>query len=570
MKEKIGQILVTYNYITTEQLNEGLTVQTDKKSTQKIGEILINLKYLNEKNLYQSLSNQFQLTFAESIQISETIYPYLQNISLSYLKSNLCLPFEVKDNFIKVAISDLDNIIILDDLSSMFKKLCIPVLAAPKTVLDGLNQVYDTLSTLKGNSNLEQINKEEEEGDNLDELEQDLLEASDDEAPIIRFVNRLLYRAAKERASDIHIEPYEKEIVIRFRVDGVLTEVMKQPKNVHSAITSRIKIMGGLNIAEKRLPQDGRIKIKLAGRDIDIRLSTLPTWFGERVVMRLLDQKQTTLNLEKNGFSDDNLFKIRNLIKQPHGIILVTGPTGSGKSTTLYSALSEINSSELNIITVEDPVEYQIKGISQVQVNHKIDMSFAAGLRSILRQDPDVVMIGEIRDKETADIAMQASMTGHLVLSTLHTNDTSTSPTRLIDMGVEPYLVASSLIAILAQRLVRVLCKDCKTEIIPTQIELEKIGLSMSDLKKGDKIYKANGCPNCLESGYTGRTGIYELMLVNDDIRAIITQNKEASELKRLAKKYGMKSLREDGAAKVLKGITSVDEVLRVTQDEIL
>ncbi len=570
MKEKIGQILVTYNYITTEQLNEGLSVQTDKKSTQKLGEVLINLKYLNEKNLYQCLSNQFQLTFAETIQISETIYPFLQNISLSYLKSNLCLPFEAKENFIKVAISDLDNIIILDDLSAMFKKLCIPVLSTPKTVLDWLNQVYDTLSTLKGNSNLEQINKEEEEGDNLDELEQDLLEASDDEAPIIRFVNRLLYRAAKERASDIHIEPYEKEIVIRFRVDGVLTEVMKQPKNVHSAITSRIKIMGGLNIAEKRLPQDGRIKIKLAGRDIDIRLSTLPTWFGERVVMRLLDQKQTTLSLAKNGFSDDNLAKIRNLIKQPHGIILVTGPTGSGKSTTLYSALSEINSSELNIITVEDPVEYQIKGISQVQVNHKIDMSFAAGLRSILRQDPDVVMIGEIRDKETADIAMQASMTGHLVLSTLHTNDTSTSPTRLVDMGVEPYLVASSLIAILAQRLVRVLCKDCKTEIVPTQIELEKIGLSMSDLKKGDKIYKANGCPNCLESGYTGRTGIYELMLVNDDIRAIITQNKEASELKRLAKKYGMKSLREDGADKVLKGITSIDEVLRVTQDEIL
>jgi len=345
---------------------------------------------------------------------------------------------------------------------------------------------------------------------------------------------------------------------------------MKQPKNVHSAIASRIKIMGGLNIAEKRLPQSGRIKIKLAGRDIDIRLSTLPSWFGERIVMRLLDQKGTTLDLTANGFSDDVLADMHRLIKQPHGIILVTGPTGSGKSTTLYSALSKINSPELNIITVENPVEYQIKGISQVQVNPKIQMSFAAALREILRQDPDVVMIGEIRDKETADIAMQASMTGHLVLSTLHTNDTASSPTRLVDMGVEPYLVGSTVIGILAQRLVRRLCEHCKTPVKPTEIELNKIGLTMGGIAPGSIIYKANGCDECLNNGYSGRTGIFELMLISDEIKTLINKNEDANMIKNIAKNNGMKTLREDGARKVLQGLTSVEEVLRVTQDDLV
>ncbi|MBN2694541.1 type II secretion system ATPase GspE [bacterium] len=568
MRKKIGEILIDNGWITEKELEEALLTQSEKKQTVRIGEILITSKKISEKKLYEGLSEQSNLPLAENIAVSEAIYPFLQNLPISYLKNNAALPYEIRKNSVLVAVSEVDYSTALDNLSVIFKMLCIPVLVPAKNLLEAINQSYDHLSTIGGANKLEEINKEDDESDELEALEKDLLEASDDEAPVIRFVNRLLHRAVKERASDIHIEPYEKDVAIRFRIDGVLSEVMKQAKNVHASISSRIKIMGGLNIAEKRLPQDGRIKIKLAGRDIDIRLSTLPTWFGERIVMRLLDQKQVNLSLEKNGFTKENLDAIRNLIHQPHGIVLVTGPTGSGKSTTLYSALSEINSSEKNIITVEDPVEYQIKGISQVQVNSKIDMTFAAGLRSILRQDPDIVMIGEIRDKETAEIAMQASMTGHLVLSTLHTNDTASSPTRLVDMGVEPYLVASTVLGILAQRLVRVLCPKCKIEYTPRAIDLDKIGISESDARK-HKFYKANGCSDCLGTGYAGRSGIFELMLMNDELITMIAKNRDASEIKKVARKYGMKTLREDGAIKVLKGITSIDEVLRVTQDEI-
>jgi len=568
MREQIGQLLLNKGYITLEQLQEALKIK-EEKSSSKIGEILVAKKYITTKKLYETLSEQYEVNYFEKINVDENLYAYFENLTLSFLKNNLAIPFKIENNTVLVAFADFDNLKLLEDFSYIFDKFCKPVYAMPSTIIDALNHTYDQLSTMNGN-NLEEIQKEDDEEEDFEELERDLLEASDDEAPVIRFVNRLLYRAVKEKVSDIHIEAYEKDIIIRFRIDGVLQEVMRQPKNVHAAITSRIKIMGGLNIAEKRLPQSGRIKIKLAGRDIDIRLSTLPAWFGERIVMRLLDQKGVSLDLSKNGFSNDVLQKMYKLIRQPHGIILVTGPTGSGKSTTLYSALSEINSPELNIITVENPVEYQIKGISQVQVNPKINMTFATALREILRQDPDVVMIGEIRDKETADIAMQAAMTGHLVLSTLHTNDTASSPTRLVDMGVEPYLVGSTVIGILAQRLVRKLCNHCKTPVKPTEIELNKIGLSMNDIKSDTVIYKANGCSHCMNSGYSGRTGIFELMLVNDEIKHLINKNKDAGEIKKAARKYGMKTLREDGALKVLKGITSVEEVLRVTQDEML
>lgn len=567
MRGMIGEILIGMTLISEADLEEVLQLQQDRKQYQKVGELLVVTKKISYKKLYKALGQQQGIEVVHKIEFTEEIYPYLQEISLSFLKQYRCFPYKIEENVITVAMADLDHAEVLDDLGALFKCYCKPVLTPPKEVLEAMNQVYDNLSSLAGNQ-LEEINKEEDE-DDLEELEKDLLEASDDEAPVIRFVNRLLQRAVKERVSDIHIEPYEKDLAIRFRVDGVLTEVMRQPKNVHAAISSRIKIMGGLNIAEKRLPQGGRIKIKLAGRDIDIRLSTLPTWFGERLVMRLLDQKQTKLDLANNGFTADNLNQIRSLIRQPHGIILVTGPTGSGKSTTLYSALSEINSSEKNIITVEDPVEYQIQGLSQVQVNKKIDMNFVAALREILRQDPDVVMIGEIRDKETADIAMQAAMTGHLVFSTLHTNDTASTPTRMIDMGVEPYLVSSTLIAILAQRLIRRLCPYCKVADTPSEEELNRLGLSSRTLPPGSTIFKANGCPECLQSGYSGRTGIYELMLLTDEVRGLIIKQAESSVIKRATRATGMKTLREDGALKVLQGITSIEEVVRVTQDEI-
>jgi general secretion pathway protein E len=394
----------------------------------------------------------------------------------------------------------------------------------------------------------------------------DLLDLEgDDEAPIIRLVNSLMSQSVKDRASDIHIEPFEREISVRFRVDGVLREIIKPPKRFQSSIISRVKIMAGLNIAEKRLPQDGRIRLKVAGKDIDVRVSTVPTTYGERIVMRLLDRSSVLRDLDTIGFNQRNLSIMNALIKKPHGIILVTGPTGSGKTSTLYACLAKINRPDLNILTIEDPVEYQLKGVGQVQVNAKIELSFANGLRSFLRQDPDVIMVGEIRDRETAEIAIQASLTGHLVLSTVHTNDSAGAVTRLVDMGVEPFLVASSLVGVLAQRLVRTICKECKESYAPTPQELTEIGLDPKTVKEA---WRGRGCPRCLDTGYQGRLGIYELMLVDDEIRQLVLKNVDASTIKNAARRKGLRSLREDGAEKVLAGITTTAEVARVTQED--
>jgi len=405
------------------------------------------------------------------------------------------------------------------------------------------------------------------------ELEEptDLLEA-DDEAPIIRLVNSLLFRAVKERASDIHINPEERDLSVRYRIDGVLREVIRPPKRIQASMASRIKIMGGLNIAEKRLPQDGRIRIKIAGKDVDIRLSTVPTAHGERIVMRLLDKSNVLLDLGEIGFEPWQLKIMDQLITRSHGIVLVTGPTGSGKTTTLYAAINKINSPDLNILTIEDPVEIPLRGVGQVQVNPKIELTFASGLRAFLRQDPDVVMVGEIRDLETAEIAIQASLTGHLVFSTIHTNDAAGAITRLADMGVQPFLVASSLVGVLAQRLVRVLCRECKKPYVPTPEELSQAGITPRILANaGDprELYKAMGCPVCQQTGYQGRTGIYELMLIDDDLRQLILKNVDSSTIKRKAAEHGMLSLLEHGAYKVAMGITTAAEVLSVTAEDL-
>jgi general secretion pathway protein E len=377
----------------------------------------------------------------------------------------------------------------------------------------------------------------------------------------------MLQHAVKERASDVHLEPFEREIRVRFRIDDVLYEPIKPlPRGLQASIVSRIKIMGGLNIAEKRLPQDGRIRLKIAGRDYDVRLSTVPISYGERVVMRLLPRTQEMLNLERIGFNPQQLAVMEKLISRPNGIILVTGPTGSGKTTTLYGALSRINATDKNIITIEDPVEIQLRGIGQIEVNPKIGLTFAGGLRSVLRQDPNVILVGEIRDLETAEIAIQASLTGHLVFSTLHTNDAASAITRLVDMGVEPFLVASSLVAVLAQRLVRVLCKDCRVAYEASKEELSEIGVRPPD--RPVKIYRSEGCAGCNYTGYRGRLGIFELMLVDDEIRALVAQNVDSKTIKRQATQKGMHSLRTDGARKVLSGVTSVAEVLRATEEE--
>lgn len=393
----------------------------------------------------------------------------------------------------------------------------------------------------------------------LPEIE-DLLEIEDD-APIIRLINALLTQALREQASDIHIEPFETRSVVRYRIDGRLRDVLNPKRALHAAVVSRIKVMANLDIAEKRLPQDGRITLRIAGRAVDVRVSTLPTGHGERVVLRLLDKQQGKLNLSKLGMANDTLQTMQQLVAQPHGILLVTGPTGSGKTTTLYAALAELDTQSNNIMTVEDPIEYDLDGVGQTQINAKIDMTFARALRAILRQDPDIVMIGEIRDLETAQIAVQASLTGHLVLATLHTNDAASAITRLVDMGIEPFLLASSLIGVLAQRLTRQLCPYCKIAHTPDAAERTLFIAPMQS------IYRAKGCAECNQTGYKSRAGIYELLQINDALRHMIHERSAEQKIRQHAEQMGMRTMRQDGLQRVQEGITSIEEVLRVTRD---
>jgi general secretion pathway protein E len=382
-------------------------------------------------------------------------------------------------------------------------------------------------------------------------------------------VNSLLFQAVKDRASDIHIEPFERDLTVRFRIDGILYDIISPPKRFQPIIISRVKVMAGMNIAEKRLPQDGRIRIRLAGKDVDIRVSTVPTAFGERVVMRLLDRSETILQLNELGLVGRKHELVSSLIKQSHGILLVTGPTGSGKTTTLYAALSKINTVDKNIITIEDPIEYQLHGVGQIQVNPKIELTFANGLRSILRQDPDVIMVGEIRDVETAKISIQAALTGHMVFSTLHTNDSCGAVTRLLDMGIEPFLVSSSVVGVMAQRLVRRVCQACREPYRPTLEELRQLNLSTDSLEGATVFRPGAGCADCKQTGYRGRTGIHELLLVDDDVRNLIMKAADSATIRRAAQAKGMNSLREDGAEKILAGQTTAEEVLRVTQEDL-
>ena len=390
---------------------------------------------------------------------------------------------------------------------------------------------------------------------------EDLLDAEED-APVIRLINALLAEALRQGASDLHFEMFEARAIVRFRIDGQLRDVVEPKRGLHAAIVSRIKVMAGLDIAEKRLPQDGRIALRIAGRPVDVRVSTLPTGHGERVVLRLLDKSANRLELEKLGMRPQVLKGLQSLLHQPHGILLVTGPTGSGKTTTLYAALSSMDSAKTNIMTVEDPIEYDLDGVGQTQINSRIEMTFARALRAILRQDPDVIMIGEIRDRETAQIAVQASLTGHLVLATLHTNDATSAVTRLIDMGIEPFLLASSLIGVLAQRLARLLCPHCKRAVQADDGELEQLGLAGPLM-----LYRAGACPECSHSGYRGRTGLYELLLVDEELRSLIHQGGDEQQLRRLAQEKGMALLRDDGLARAVAGETALEEILRVTRE---
>ncbi|MEQ1501489.1 MAG: type II secretion system ATPase GspE [Myxococcota bacterium] len=464
-----------------------------------------------------------------------------------------------------VGMADLQALSLLDDLRVLYGVSVRPVLVPANVLADATQSAYD-----KAAQSAEAIiEKADEDGEGGAEQDLELDAGLDDDpnqATIIRFVNAVLSQAIKERASDIHIEPYERDLTVRYRIDGVLKESLHPPAKFKNTIVARIKIMAGMNIAEKRLPQDGRIRRKLGGREIDLRVSTVPVRHGERVVMRILE-KGRVFSLDRIGMAGDTLTRFRELIQRPHGILLVTGPTGSGKSTTLYSAMAEINSPDLNILTIEDPVEYEASGIGQVQVNPKIDLTFASALRAFLRQDPDVILVGEIRDSETANNAIQASLTGHLVFSTLHTNDAATAFARLCDMDVESFLVADTMLGVIAQRLVRTLCPICKKQYTPTDLELKELGCTAEHLSQlgNATIFKAVGCRECNQLGYQGRTGIYELLENSDEIQRLVIQNAPSGQIKKVAVEHGMFTLFDDGVRKVFQGVTTFEEIKRVT-----
>ncbi len=583
----IGQILLEAKPasgpgLTAELLQQGLEVQAAEGG--RLGEILVRMRAVTEEQVQQALGKQLGIAYRAELKPDEVDLELIAHVPIGFAKQHRLLAIRKENDIVTVAIADPLEVGALDDLRAQLGAEIEPVLVPPQKILEVINEVYGRKQDKGGDLGTEGENEDEMAGTGEELV--DILEITD-EAPIIRWVNSLLFNAVKERASDIHIEPGEKEVMVRYRIDGELYETRRAARQFMPSIISRVKIMAGLNIAEKRLPQDGRIRRKIAGKDIDMRVATIPTVKqGERITIRLLDRESVLHDLADIGFGDDHLRQMDDLIHRPHGILLVTGPTGSGKTTTLYACLAKINAPDLNILTIEDPVEYQLDGISQTAVNDKIELTFAAGLRSFLRHDPDVIMVGEIRDLPTAEIAIQASLTGHLVLSTIHTNDAAGAITRLVDLGVQPFLVASSLMALLAQRLVRRVCMDCRESYEPSDEDLLSIGIDPGDFATGAAqrtkfkgvnggppdfmLFRARegGCPTCLGAGYKGRTAIYELLIIDEKIRQLAIKNVDAQTLKVTAVSSGMRTLREDGAQKVLAGLTTTAEVLMITTQD--
>jgi general secretion pathway protein E len=548
---------------TFEKINE---IFPKNPSVTGITDVLTKSGHVSEEILLNLFSSMCRLDLYTKVFEDDYDFGFTKKISINFLKKFPIAPLVFKDKNKK-------SIFLLNDISFFNEAdaaaFCLGIkeyslcLCPKSEIISFVNLAYDQSDSNSADDIVQDV--EESAEDILSEIEEttDLLDDTAS-APIIRLANHIISRAVKVNASDIHIEPYQDKFHIRFRVDGILYEMLSPPRWMQTALISRIKVMAKLNIAEKRLPQDGRIEVKIGNQQIDIRVSTIPTGFGERVVMRLLNKSGGLLKLGELGMSKSIFDIINSLIRIPNGIILVTGPTGSGKTTTLYAVLSEINSPDINIITIEDPVEYQIKGIGQIQVNRKIGLTFAKGLRSIVRQDPDVILVGEIRDQETAEIAVQSALTGHLVFSTLHTNDSASAVTRLCDIGIEKYLISSSVKAVIAQRLVRVLCPHCKKEYIPEDIEAETLGDS-SKIIKGKKIFTSVGCDECVNTGYKGRMSIYEILLIDSEIQNLILKTQDSNLIQKEAVKKGMTTLRQDGVEKILKGFTTIEEVLRVT-----
>jgi general secretion pathway protein E len=577
---RLGELLAARCGVVPESIERGLAKQREEGGL--IGEILVRLKLIDEDQLALALSLQSEMSYLRDLPRAEDIPAELiDKLPINFARQRLILPLgRDGSGRVMVAVADPSAVDVIDAVAVLLGEPVEPVVASAAKIVDAINK---TFSRLRGGAELEHSGKHEEAEDEFSQAEElvDMLDAND-EAPIIRWVNSLMFQAVKDRASDIHIEPGERDVTVRYRVDGVLREAKHAPKKFQASITARVKIMAGLNIAEKRLPQDGRIRRKMAGKDVDMRVATAPTAGGERITIRLLDRSSVLLGLADIGFAEDTLGQIRSIIKRPHGILLVTGPTGSGKTTTLYACLSEINAPDINILTVEDPVEYQLEGISQTQVNAKIDLTFATGLRSFLRHDPDVIMVGEIRDRETAEVAITASLTGHLVLSTVHTNDAAGGITRLIDMGIEPFLVASSLVGLLAQRLVRRPCYECARPVRPSEEMLRELGLEPRRFFAGSyelpavkgqrpppvgTVFEPVGCTACGQLGYRGRTGIYELLMINDQVRRLCLDKADAGTIRSAAMEVGMITLRDEGARKVMQGLTTPEEVMLMTAE---
>jgi type IV pilus assembly protein PilB len=595
MKPRLGEILIQANVITQEQLNKALEEQ--KKSGGRLAHNLTKLGFLKEEDALYHLSKQLCIPCVDlrNFNIDNDI---LGLIPTALVRKYSCIPLNQLGDTLTVAFVDPTDYIAIEDISFSTGFNIETVLTTESLFLQAYNQYYkkssppeldvfnyyededeeatrevtiktiheDTKDELSSLTNFDKIVKGALE--NIEVVEEDLQQETltEIDAPIVKLVNGILLNAVNSRVSDIHIEPYEKSFRVRFRLDGVLKKIMGLPPKIKNAVVSRIKIMSKLDIAEKRLPQDGRIKLKLGkNSEMDFRVSVLPTLFGEKVVLRLLDKSNLQLDMTKLGFEPDSLEKFQNAIQSPYGMILVTGPTGSGKTTTLYSALNQLNKEDTNIMTAEDPVEFNLKGINQVQIHENIGLTFASALRSFLRQDPDIIMVGEIRDLETAEIGIKAALTGHLVLSTLHTNDAPSTIIRLLNMGVESFLVSSAVLIVLSQRLARKICTDCKEKItVPVEL-LQRIGFSDQDLQNGLEIYKGKGCPKCANTGYKGRIALYEVMQITDSIKELIVRSGSTEQLRALARQEGMKTLRESGLKKIKEGLTTLEEVFSVT-----
>ncbi len=558
----IGELLKEKGLITEEQLDEALSLQ--RSGGKLLGKILVEKGYVNEEDILSVLSVQLGM---KEVDLSKVKIPkdLLDRVPGAIAKAYKIMPVRMEGNALVVAMGDPMNVQILDDLRFMLDCEVKGLRSNETDVNDAIDKFYagkvenvaDLLKEVE--ATVTTVKEEEREVTDLAALEEMARQL-----PIVKLVNLVLIQAIKDRASDIHFEPFEDQFKIRYRVDGILYEMLPPPKHFAIPVTTRIKVMAQMDIAERRKPQDGRIALHMGGNEIDMRVSTLPTVFGESVVMRVLDKAVLRHSLDELGLSKNDLEKIKKLIRKPNGIILVTGPTGCGKTTTLYAALIELNSIEVKIITTEEPVEYDVEGLIQVPINAAIGLTFDKCLRHILRQDPDIILVGEVRDLPTAEMSIHSSLTGHLVFSTLHTNDAPSTITRLLDMGVESYMIASTLEAVISQRLVRILCQECKEEYNPSEEELRKIGLSKEEAKKS-KFYRAKGCHVCNNIGYVGRTGLFEIMVLNEELRQLVGEKAITSKLRNVALKYGMKTLRDDGLDKIKRGITSIGEVIRET-----